>query len=102
MQSLLDRILTVNLIATTGVFYVAARIYLLPQLGRLRPSAVLIPILLLHALRHLGLVCLWRRATCPGFRGLCLAGSLGRLGFSRARVCRYLFGLSQLGSRPIP
>ena len=66
MQSLLDRILTVNLIATTVVFYVAARIYLLPQLGRLRPSAVLIPILLLHSLRHLGLMFLTRGATYPG------------------------------------
>ena len=32
-------ILTLNLIATTVVFYVAARIYLLPQLGRLRPRS---------------------------------------------------------------
>jgi len=49
-----------NLVATTVVFYVAARIYLLPHLGRLRPSAVLIPILLLHSLRHLGLMFLTR------------------------------------------
>jgi hypothetical protein len=56
MQTLPDRILTLNLIATTAVFYVAARIYLLPRLGQLRPSAVLIPILLLHSLRHLGLM----------------------------------------------
>ena len=56
MEALLDRILTLNLLATTAVFYVAARIYLLPQLGRLSPRAVLIPILLLHSLRHLGLI----------------------------------------------
>ena len=56
-------ILTLNLIATTLVFYVAARIYLLPQLGRLSPRAVLIPILLLHSLRHLGLMFLTRGAT---------------------------------------
>ena len=66
MESILDRILTLNLVATTVVFYVAARIYLLPQLGRLRPRAVLIPILLLHSLRHLGLMFLTRGATYPG------------------------------------
>src|SRR6266567_1923731 len=66
MEPLLNRILTLNLIATTVVFYVAARIYLLPNLGRLRPAAVLIPILLLHSLRHLGLMFLTRGATYPG------------------------------------
>ena len=38
----------------------------LPQLGRLRPRVVLIPILLLHSLRHLGLMFLTRGATYPG------------------------------------
>jgi hypothetical protein len=66
MEAILDRILTLNLIATTVVFYVAARIYLLPHLGRLRPRSVLIPILLLHSLRHLGLMFLTRGATYPG------------------------------------
>jgi hypothetical protein len=66
MEALLNRILTLNLIATTVVFYVAARIYLLPQLGRLRTRTVLIPILLLHSLRHLGLMFLTRGATYPG------------------------------------
>ena len=66
METLLSRILPLNLIATTLVFYVAARIYLLPQLGRLRPQAVLIPILLLHSLRELGLMFLSRGATYPG------------------------------------
>ena len=66
MQSLLDRILTLNLMATTVVFYVAARIYLLPNLDRLRPRVVLVPILLLHSLRHLGLMFLTRGATYPG------------------------------------
>ena len=66
IAALFDRILTLNLIATTIVFYVAARIYLLPNLGRLRPAAVLIPILLLHSLRHLGLMFLTRGATYPG------------------------------------
>jgi hypothetical protein len=66
MEALLNRILTVNLIATTVIFYVAARVYLLPHLGRLRPQTVLVPILLLHSLRHLGLMFLTRGATYPG------------------------------------
>src|SRR3989475_9144019 len=66
MQAILDRILTLNLIGTTLVFYVAARIYLLPRLGDLAPRAVMVPILLLHSLRHLGLMFLTRGATYPG------------------------------------
>jgi len=66
MSGLFDRILTLNLIATTVIFYAAARIYLLPNLNRLSPRAVLIPILLLHSLRHLGLMFLTRGATYPG------------------------------------
>lgn len=66
MQPLLDRILTFNLIATTVVFYVAARIYLLPRLEQLRPRSILLPILLLHSLRHLGLMFLTRGAIYPG------------------------------------
>ena len=49
MHPILDRILTFNLIGTTMVFYVAARIYLLPRLGELAPRSVLVPILLLHS-----------------------------------------------------
>jgi hypothetical protein len=66
MQPLLDRILTFNLIATTAVFYVAARLYLLPRLGELRPRSILLPILLLHSLRQLGLMFLTRGAIYPG------------------------------------
>ena len=66
MQPLLDRILTFNLIATTVVFYVAARLYVLPRLGELSPRSILLPILLLHSLRHLGLMFLTRGATYPG------------------------------------
>src|SRR5205809_1648904 len=66
MTGILDRILTLNLIASTVVFYVAARIYLLPHLDRLRPRAVLVPILLLHSMRHLGLMFLTRGATYAG------------------------------------
>lgn len=49
-------ILTVNLLLTTLVFWIAARIYLLPRLHELPPRTVLLPILLLHGLRHLGLM----------------------------------------------
>ena len=66
MNSLFDRILTLNLIASTVVFYTAARIYLLPHLGRLQPVKVLVPILLLHSMRHLGLMFLTRGAIYPG------------------------------------
>lgn len=59
-------ILTVNLIFSTVVFWIAARIYVLPKLPELAPRSVLLPILLLHALRHLGLMFLSAGATYPG------------------------------------
>lgn len=49
-------ILTVNLLMSTLVFWIAARIYVLPKLRDCEPRTVLLPILLLHALRHLGLM----------------------------------------------
>jgi hypothetical protein len=49
-------ILTVNLVLSTLVFGITARIYLIPQLRQLDASAVVMPILLLHAMRHLGLM----------------------------------------------
>jgi hypothetical protein len=61
-----DRVLPLNLIANTAIFYLAARLYLLPQLPRLRPRQILIPILLLHSTRHLGMMFLTRGATYPG------------------------------------
>jgi hypothetical protein len=59
-------ILTVNLVLSTFVFWVAARIYVLPNLARWSPQSVLLPILLLHSLRHLGLMFLAPGATYPG------------------------------------
>ena len=59
-------ILTVNLLLSTLVFWIAARLYLLPKLGELEPRAVLVPILLLHSLRHLGLMFLAPGATNSG------------------------------------
>ena len=59
-------ILTVNPLFSTFVFWVAARIYVLAKLPRLGPQAVLLPILLLHAFRHLGLMFLAPGATYAG------------------------------------
>jgi len=49
-------VLTVNLLLSTLVFWIAARIYLIPKLRQLEASTVVLPILLLHATRHLGLM----------------------------------------------
>jgi hypothetical protein len=59
-------ILTVNLLFSTLIFWIAARIYLLPRLPKLKPRSVLLPILVLHGFRHLGLMFLTRGATYPG------------------------------------
>lgn len=66
MQELLNRILTLNLIFTTLIFYIAARIYLLPRIREFKPGILLTPILLLHASRHLGLMFLTPGAVYPG------------------------------------
>ena len=66
MPGIFDRVLTVNLIANTAIFYVAGRLYLLPLISRIRPQLILVPILLLHSMRHLGLMFLTRGATFPG------------------------------------
>jgi hypothetical protein len=66
MPAVFDRVLTLNLIANTAIFYLVARLYLLPQLSRFRPQQILIPILLLHSTRHLGMMFLTRGATYPG------------------------------------
>src|SRR5207302_5190150 len=59
-------ILTVNLLFSTFVFWVAAKIYVFPKLSDLGPEAVLLPILLLHSFRHLGLMFLAPGATYAG------------------------------------
>jgi hypothetical protein len=59
-------ILAVNLLVSTVIFWIAARLYLLPRLHELRPQAVLLPILLLHSFRHLGLMFLEPGATYAG------------------------------------
>jgi hypothetical protein len=59
-------ILTVNLAFSTLIFWIAARFYLLPNLANLQPRTVLLPILLLHTFRHLGLMFLASGAIYPG------------------------------------
>jgi hypothetical protein len=59
-------ILTVNLLFSTIVFAIAAKLYLLPKLGELAASTIVLPILLLHAFRHLGLMFLAPGAVLPG------------------------------------
>jgi hypothetical protein len=66
MPDIFDRVLPLNLLANTAIFYVAARLYLLPLVSRLRPQQILVPILLLHSTRHLGMMFLTRGATYPG------------------------------------
>lgn len=62
-------ILTLNLAFSTLVFGIAAWLYLRPRLHRLPPRDVLLPILLLHGFRHLGLMFLAPGATDPGIAG---------------------------------
>jgi hypothetical protein len=66
MLGIFDRVLVLNLLANTAIFYVAARLYLLPLVPRVEPKQILVPILLLHSMRHLGMMFLTRGATYPG------------------------------------
>ena len=59
-------VLTVNLLFSTLVFWIAAKLYLLPRIGELNPATVLVPILLLHSFRHFGLMFLAPGATYAG------------------------------------
>jgi hypothetical protein len=59
-------ILTINLAFSTLVFWVAAKFYVLPKLQDYEARTILLPILLLHSLRHLGLMFLAPGATFPG------------------------------------
>jgi hypothetical protein len=59
-------VLTVNLVFSTLVFWIAAKLYVFPRLHELQPRTVLLPILLLQSTRHLGLMFLAPGATYPG------------------------------------
>jgi hypothetical protein len=49
-------LLVANIVFSTLVFILACRWLLMPALPRLRPSTIALPILLLHGMRHLGLM----------------------------------------------
>ena len=66
MPPVIDRILPLILVANTAIFYVAARLYLFPLIERVRAQQILVPILLLHSMRNLGMMFLDRGATYPG------------------------------------
>jgi hypothetical protein len=66
MPGIFDRVIVLNLVANTAIFYVAARLYLLPLVPRVQPRQILVPILLLHSMRHLGMMFVTRGATYPG------------------------------------
>ena len=66
MPVIFDRVIVLNLLANTAIFYVAARLYLLPLVPHVEPQQILVPILLLHSMRHLGMMFLTRGATYPG------------------------------------
>ena len=73
-------ILTVNLVFSTLVFWIVARIYVLPNLATWAPRKVLTPILLLHALRHLGLMFLAPGAVYAGIpAAFTVPGAIGDL-----------------------
>ena len=55
-QIILDRIMPLNLVMSTIIFYWAVTIYLMPKLRGISAAAIFIPILLFHSLRHLGLM----------------------------------------------
>jgi len=65
-QMLLDRMLVINLIISTGIFYWAALIYIAPKLKATPAAVVFTPILILHSLRHLGLMFMTSGAVYDG------------------------------------
>jgi hypothetical protein len=73
-------VLTVNLLFSTLVFWIAAKLYVVPRLSKSSPADVLVPILLLHGLRHLGLMFLAPGATYAGIpAGFAYPGAVGDL-----------------------
>ena len=66
MNFLAQNALTINLLLSTLIFWLLARIYVVPRLPHVHPRTVVVPILLLHAMRHLGLMFLSSGATYPG------------------------------------
>ncbi|MCV0395754.1 MAG: hypothetical protein K5872_05805 [Rhizobiaceae bacterium] len=59
-------ILTINLAISTFLFWLVSRLYLMPRLSPVTAKAIIVPILLLHMSRHLGLMFLSPGAVYPG------------------------------------
>jgi hypothetical protein len=57
--------LVINLVLNVIIFSLAYRWFLKPALPRLNPAHVMVPILLLHSMRHLGLMFLTTGVTSP-------------------------------------
>jgi hypothetical protein len=57
--------LVINVILSTIIFNLAYRWFLKPMLPQVNPALVMVPILLLHSLRHLGLMFLTTGVTSP-------------------------------------
>jgi hypothetical protein len=62
----INPILPLNLLLGVVLFRTVLNIYVRPHLGRWSPAQLLTPILLLHALRELGLMFMFEGATLPG------------------------------------
>ncbi len=62
----INPILPLNLVLGLALFRAALNIYVVPHLARWSPAQFLTPILLLHALRELGLMFMFEGATLPG------------------------------------
>jgi hypothetical protein len=96
MLAIFDRILPLNLIANTAIFYLVARLYLLPRLPHFRAQQILIPILLLHSTRHLGMMFLTRGTTYPGLPSqFAYAAAFGDLLTAHTRSCSNPVGVAR-------
>jgi hypothetical protein len=62
----MQRILVINILLSLVIFVVAARLYVLPRVDEKSLHWIAPPILLLNAMRHLGLMFLARGVTLPG------------------------------------
>ena len=65
-QILLDRIMPLNIAMSTVTFLWAAKIYLMPKLKEMSATTIFVPILILHSLRHLGLMFMTSGAVYAG------------------------------------
>ena len=66
----MQRTLVINLVASFIVFFIAARLYVLPRMNATSLHWIAPPILLLNALRHLGLMFLAPGVGLPGLPAL--------------------------------